>query len=264
MDTTKVKFIAVMALAAASVIVMMLANKGFEITTELLVVAVPGAAAAGIIVLLVVKRNAISFLLNVREKPKEIPDEATRRLCGFKKFVAYDDFIIFESENGKLTGHSYIHLSKLPFMIEEMSDDEKLEITRGFSRLLGHVNHPFTYMPICKPVPHVKFMKDLQSKLSNTRVALHLSKIHDPKLQLEEKQLAAQWKRLSQGEMPIEIVFLVQIRASGKTVSEIKQKLSIQSDSMINELSVIHQVMARRLGGIHMVDALHDFFMLEA
>lgn len=264
MDMTKLKFFLVMALAGASVIVMVLANKGFEITTESMIVV--GVAISGIsfLVLLFKKRDSISFIRNVKEKPKDLADEATRRLCGFKKFTAYNDFIIFESVNGKLTGHVYIHLSKLPYLIEEMSDEDQLNITRSFTRLLGQINHPFTYMPICKPVPKIKFMKDLQHKLNNTRIALDLQKTKDPKLQLEEKKLSAQWKRLSEGESPIEILYLVQIRESGKSLDEIKQKLEIYSNSMMHELSVIHQVIARRLRGIEMVDAIHDFFMLEA
>jgi hypothetical protein len=197
MDRTKLKFIFVMGLAGTSVIVMALANKGFAITVESIVpVAAAGIGIAGF-VLFLKKRSTIDFLRNVRTKPIDITDEATRRLCGFKRFVAYDDFIIFESFAGKLTGHSYILLERLPYMIEELTENQQLHITSSFSRLLGTFNHPFTYMPICKPVPRTRFIKDINHKIHSLRIARSVAKVPDPQQQIEEKVLEKQLNRLT-------------------------------------------------------------------
>ncbi|MBI3841577.1 MAG: hypothetical protein HY295_00240 [Thaumarchaeota archaeon] len=263
MDRTKLKFIFVMGLAGASVIVMALANKGFQITIEAIIVI--GLAAAGIflLVLFLKKYNSIWFLRNMKEKPKELVDDATRRLCGFKTFTAYNDFIIFESESGKLTGHSYILLERLPFMIEELTESQQIHITSSFSRLLGTFNHPFTYMPICKPVQRTRFIKELKDKIYNLRIARSVAKVPDPQQQIEEKVLEKQLNRLTQGESPIEVIFVVQLREPGKNMEEIKGKLDVDSKSMIANLDVIHQVNARKLRGVEMIDAVRDFFMLE-
>lgn len=263
MDKTKLKFFIAMALAGASVVVMSLANKGFKITTESIIIVAISSAGISLLVLFLKKHDSISFLRNVKEKPKQVVDEATRRLCGFKIFTAYNDFIIFESESAKLTGHSYIKLDRLPYMIEEMTEDRQLHITASFSRLLGTFNHPFTYMPICKPVPRTRFIKDITHKIHNLRIARNVAKVPDPRQQIEEKILEKQLDRLSQGKSPIEVVFLVQLRESGKTIDEIKKKLDIDSSAMINNLDVIHQVSARKLRGVEMIDAITDFFMLE-
>lgn len=263
MDRTKLKFIFVMGIAGASVIMMALANKGFEITIEYIIpVAVCGIGITAL-VLFLKKRNAIDFLRNVKAKPVEIADEATRRLCGFKKFVAYDEFIIFESPTGKITGHSYVLLERLPYMIEELTDNQQLHITSSFSRLLGTFNHPFTYMPICKPVPRTRFIKDINHKIHNLRIARSVAKVADPQQQIEEKVLEKQLNRLTQGESPIEVIFIVQLRESGKNMEEIRGKLDVNSKSMIANLDVIHQVSARKLRGVEMIDAVRDFFMLE-
>jgi hypothetical protein len=261
MEMSKIKFYIAMALAGASVMVMALANKGFKITTEMAIVIGLSIAGISFLVLLLKKYNSISFLRNVREKPKQIVDEATRRLCGFSKFVAYSDFILFESPDGKFTGHAYILLEKLPYMIEQMSKETQLNITASFSRLLGKFNHPFTYMPICRPVDRTRFTKNIQHKIHNLRVSISVSKVADPKQEIEERILTEQLKKLSEGESPLEILFLVQIREKG-TTEEIKNKLNMHSEAMINNLEVIHQVRARRLSNTDMIDAVQNFFML--
>ncbi len=263
MDRTKIKFLMVMGLAGASVVIMSMANKGIEFTIEMAVIATILSVAVGVLALVIIKRKQIAFLQNVREKPKTIPDEATRRLCGFSEFVAYNDCIIFKSESKKLTGHSYILLEKLPYMIEQMDKDTQYNITSSFSRLLGTFNHPFTYMPICRPVNRKKFMNDVQKRVHNIRIATAVSKVPDPKQEIEERRLMEQLKRLTEGENPIEILFLVQIRETRKTVPEIRAKLDSHSESMIDTLSVIHQVSARRLTGADMIDAIQSHFMLD-
>jgi len=264
MDQTRIKFFATVIIAGTSVIVMALANKGFNVTPQVLAIVVPLLIVILIIVLLVLKRKTISFFRNLHEKQKEILDEPTRQLCGFSRFTAYSDYIIFESSSGKMTGHAYVLLEKLPYMIEEMTRETQMNIVSSFSRLLGKFNHPFTYMPICRPVDRTKFTKDLQHKIHNLRIAMVVSKVPDPKQEIEEKRLNEQLKRLTEGESPIEILFVVQIRETAKSSEEIKNQLNLYSKSMINNLEVIHQVRARRLSGVEMTEAIQAFFMLEA
>ena len=264
MEQTKIKFFATVIIASISVIVMALANKGFHVTPQVLAIVIPILIVILIIVFLVMKRKSISFSRNLNEKQKTIHDESTRLLCGFSKFTAHSDHIIFETPSGKMTGHAYVLLEKLPYMIEEMTRETQMNIVSSFSRLLGKFNHPFTYMPICRPVDRTKFTKDLQHKIHNLRIAMAVSKVPDPKQEIEEKRLNEQLKRLTEGESPIEILFLVQIRETAKTVEEIKSQLNLYSKSMINNLEVIHQVRARRISGVEMTEAIQAFFMLEA
>lgn len=263
MDSTKLKFLLIMPLAGASLVLMSLANKGVVFTLESGIITVIVSVIAGIFALIILKRKQITFIKKIKDKPKSITDDATQRLCGFKQFVAYNDYIIFESPTGKLTGHSYILLEKLPYMIEQMDKEAQFNITSSFSRLLGTFNHPFTYMPICRPVNRKKFMNDIQKRIHNIRIATSVSKVPDPKQEIEERRLMEQLKRLSEGENPIEILFLVQIRETRTTTPEIKVKLDNHTDSMIESLSVIHQVSARRLMGSEMIDAVQNYFMLE-
>lgn len=263
MDHNRIKFFLAVGMGGVSVILMALANKGFQFTTNTLLIITPILVGVLAVVFLFMKRNTISFFRNVNEKPKELADEATRRLCGFAKFVAYNNYIIFESPTGKLTGHTYILLEQLPYMIEQMSKETQHNITASFSRLLGKFNHPFTYMPICRPVDRTKFIKKIQHRALNLRVSMSVSKVPDPKMEIEEKMLTEQLKKLSEGESPLEILFIFQIRESGKTIDEIKNKLNTYSEAMINNLEVIHQVRAKRLAGVDMIDAVQNFFMLE-
>ena len=263
MDQSRFKFFLAMCLAAASVTVMMFANKGFHITANVIPIVAPVAFGVSVVVLLILKYKVISFYKNLFQKQKEITGEATRQLCGFSKFTAYSNFIIFESSKKKLTGHAYILLERLPYMIEQMSKEAQLNITASFSRLLGKFNHPFTYMPICRPVDRTKFIKNIQHKDLNIRVALSVSKVADPKQEIEERILTEQLKKLSEGESPLEILFIVQCRESGSKIDEIKNKLDLHVEAMINNLEVIHQVKARRLVGADMIDAVRNFFMLE-
>lgn len=264
MDQTRIKFFATVIIAGVSVIVMALANKGFHVTAQTLAIVVPVLLVTMIIILVFLKRKTISFFKNMHQKQKEIRDEPTRLLCGFVKFTAYSDYIVFESGSGKMTGHAYVLLEKLPYMIEEMTRETQMNIVSSFSRLLGKFNHPFTYMPICRPIDRTKFTKDLQHKIHNIRIAMAVSKVPDPKQEIEEKRLNEQLKRLTEGESPIEILFLVQIRETAKTLEDIKNQLNLYAKSMINNLEVIHQVHARRLAGPDMTEAIQAFFMLES
>jgi hypothetical protein len=101
-----------------------------------------------------------------------------------------------------------------------------------------------------------KFIKNIQQKDLNLRVSLSVSKVADPKQEIEEKILTEQLKKLSEGESPLEILFLVQLRESAKTVDEIKNKLDMHVEAMINNLEVIHQVKARRIAGTDMMVAI--------
>lgn len=262
MDSKK-KFLFLMPFAGLSVVLMTLTNKGIEFTVEMGIVFGIVAAAIGFLVILIKQRKHISFMRDIKEKPKSVVDEATRRLCGFKRFVAYNDYIIFESPSGKLTGHAYVILDRIPYMIEQLDRDMQYNITSSFSRLLGTFNHPFTYMPILRPVNRKKFMENMQKQIHNIRIADSVSKVSDPKQEIEETRLLEQLKRLTEGENPLEVIFLVQIRESRKTVSEIKAKLDSHAESMIDSLSVIHQVSARRLSRVDMIDAVQHHFMLE-
>src|SRR5437667_3711544 len=123
MEQSRIKFILAIGMGGASVILMALANKGVQFTAGTMLIVGPVLAGISIVVLILKKYNHIEFFRHVNEKPKEVADEATRRLCGFSKFVAYNNFIIFESPKGKLTGHAYILLEKLPYMIEQMSKE---------------------------------------------------------------------------------------------------------------------------------------------
>lgn len=262
MDSTKLKFLLIMPLAASSLVIMALANKGIEFTIEMTVAVAVIGIIGGIVFFLIIKRKHIQFAREIKEKPKGITDIATRMLCGFKQFVAYNDYIIFESDNGKLTGHAYIILDSIPYGIEQMDKDTQFSIMSSFSRLLGTFNHAFTYMPICRPVNRKKFMDDMQKRIHNIRIANSVSKVADPKQEIEEKRLMELLRRLTEGENPMEILWLVQLRESRKNVPEIKAKLDSHAESMIDSLSVIHSVKARRLSGAEMIEAVQNYFML--
>jgi len=263
MDRSKAKFVVVMCLAGASVVIMTLANNGFSITAEAGAVIGGAGAVIGIIALLLKNRKTISFALNVRRKVMTITDQATIRLCGFVEFIAYSNFIVFKSVAGKMTGHAYIQLENLPFGIEQMDKETQYNITSSFSRLLGTFKHPFTYMPICRPVDRKKFIDGIQNKIHNIRIARSVSKVPNPKDEIEEKRMVELLKRLTEGENPMELLWIVQIRESRKTVEEIKAKLDSYTESMIDALSVIHSVQARRLSNAEMIDAVQNYFMLE-
>lgn len=262
MDSTKLKFLLIMPLAGASLVLMSLANKGVSFTMESAIAVVIVLLIAGVFVLIILKRKHITFLKTIKEKPMNIIDDATQRLCGFKQFVAYNDYIIFESANGKLTGHAYIILDSIPYGIEQMDRDTQFSIMSSFSRLLGTFNHAFTYMPICRPVNRKKFMDDMQKRIHNIRIANSVSKVPDPKHEIEEKRLMELLRRLTEGENPMELLWLVQIRESRNNITEIKAKLDSHTESMIDSLSVIHSVKARRLSGADMIDAVQNHFML--
>lgn len=262
MDSIKLKFLLIMPLAASSLIIMTLANKGIEFTVEMGIIAGIVSAVIGIIVLLILKRKQIEFAKNIKEKPKGIADSATRMLCGFKQFIAYSDYIIFESPSGKLTGHAYIVLDSIPYGIEQMDKDTQFSILSSFSRLLGTFNHPFTYMPICRPVNRKKFMDSMQKQIHNIRIGNSVSKVADPKQEIEEKRLMELLRRLTEGENPMELLWIVQIRETRKNVPEIRAKLESHTESMIDSLSVIHSVTARRLYGAEMIEAVQNYFML--
>lgn len=262
-DRDKIKFFLLVPLAGASLVLMSLTNQGVNFTVETVIIAGIVCGMGIIAALLIWKRADILFLRNIREKPKSVTDEATRRLCGFKRFVAYNDYVIFESPNGKLTGHAYIQLDSLPYGIEQMSKDTQFNILSSFSRLLGTFNHPFTYMPICRPLKRKKYMNDIQKNIHNIRIANSVANVPDPKQEIEEKRMMEILGRLAEGENPMEIIWIVQIRESKNTVPEIKSKLDSHVESMIDSLSVIHSVSARRLSHADMVDAISNYFVLE-
>lgn len=259
----KIKFFIVIGLAAPSLILMTIANKGVEVSGWIILIVLLMLGGVGVLILLIKQRKHILFAKQVKEKPKVVTDEATRTLCGFKKFVAYNDFIVFESQSGKLTGHAYIQLENLPYGIEQMDKETQFNITSSFSRLLGTFNHPFTYMPICRPVNRKKFMDGIQKKIHNIRISNSVAKVPDPKHEIEEKRMVELLKRLTEGENPMELLWIVQIRETRKTVYEIKAKLDSHADSMIDALSVIHSVNARRLSHAEMVEAVQNYFILE-
>lgn len=259
----KVKFFIVMALAGPSLILMTLTTKGVVPSIGIIVAVAVMIGAVALGVLVFKQRKNILFARSVKDKPKVVVDEATRTLCGFKKFVAYKDYVIFESQSGKLTGHAYIQLENIPYGIEQMDKETQFNITSSFSRLLGTFNHPFTYMPICRPVNRKKFMDGIQKKIHNIRITNAVSKVPDPKHEIEEKRLLELLKRLTEGENPMELLWIVQIRESRSTVPEIKAKLDSYTESMIDSLSVIHSVSARRLTHADMVEAVRNYFILE-
>lgn len=259
----KIKFFIAMALAGPSLILITITNKGIEPSIEVIIIVALMLGAVGFSILLFKQRKNLLFARSVKEKPKTVVDAATRTLCGFQKFVAYNDYVIFESPSGKLTGHAYIQLENLPYGIEQMDKETQFNITSSFSRLLGTFNHPFTYMPICRPVNRKKFMDGIQKKIHNIRITNSVSKVPDPKNEIEEKRMMELLKRLTEGENPMDILWIVQIRESRRTVAEIKAKLDSYAESMIDSLSVIHSVSARRLSHAEMIEAFQNYFMLE-
>lgn len=106
-------------------------------------------------------------------------------------------------------------------------------------------------------------MDNIQKKIHNIRITNSVSKVPDPKHEIEEKRLLELLKRLTEGENPMELLWIVQIRESRKTVYEIKEKLDSYAESMIDSLSVIHSVSARRLTHADMIEAVQNHFILE-
>jgi hypothetical protein len=252
--------------AGASIVAMALANKNLlTLDSKLMLLLIIAASICAVAFLLFKIRKRLLFLMQWRNKEFSVTDPKLKALLGFKSFTTYDGMIVVDTlNNNRKVGIAFILITKLPFMIQELDADQQLYITSSFSRLLGTFNHPFTYMPICKPVDRKRFTDKISDRVRHIDLIKLVSKAPiDQRLLIEQKVLQKQLERLSQGESPMEVVYLIQLKESGNKVEEIRQNLEVNVQSMIRNLEVIHQVRARRLIGTEIIDAFHEFFLLE-
>lgn len=246
-------------LVALSLMASLLSRQSIPINNLTIVAIVAGVVDALSIGILVTKRKKLAYRLFTEGKTFQA-DSDILKLLGISSITPKENFVL-ASSNGKLVGHSYVRISDVPYLIDDLDRDRKLYFVQNFVRILSSLTFHFEIIPRIMPVSTEAYLHKINKEIENLKLTLSAEgRLESPTRQARLKHLERLASRLLSGEGARDVSFLLHVIVEGKSEDQIRNQLETNTKSLVSALESGLGIRATRATGNQMLEVVKEFF----
>src|SRR5713101_7083053 len=137
-----------------------------------------------------------------------------------------NDYVVVEDQNHRKIVHAFLVIREVPYLIDDLDQTRRLQVVGSFVRMLANLNFPFSIIPIVNPVASDAYLKRIGKQIADEQlIASTEGSQANPAREARIQRLRRVFERLTKGERPKDVNFLIHVMLDGVDEAQLLTQL---------------------------------------